>query len=481
MSKELAIFATLIAYLAVLLIIGLASRSRTGNSDDYFLGGRGLGPIVASISASASSSSAWTLLGVSGFAFTFGVSALWLIPGCVGGFVLIWCVMARRLREVSHGTGALTLTDVLVVGNERQRRAIRMLASTIILLALTSYVASQFQAAGITLGETFGIPPSFAILIGSGIVVFYTFVGGFWAVSLTDTLQGLLMALAAVVLPLAALAAVGPGNLIPRLAEVPVDGYLSLWQGMPLSAGVGFAAGLLGIGLGYSGQPHVLNRFMALRQGEVALTTARRVAIAWAVIVYSGMVLLGLCARVAFPAIVDGERAFMHVAGELFPPVLAGVIIAAILSAVMSTADSQLLVAASSVTHDLKLGAGSRFSELVRSRAVVVLLSAGAVAAALLVQESIFSRVLFAWSAMGAAFGPLTLAIVLRGRVDPRYTLGAMLVGFLLSVGAYTARLWGFGGAWAGFNERVLPFAVSGLLAWLGSRGPNPQDTGDGA
>lgn len=475
MTREMAIFVTLLAYLLVLIGIGLVARRKTDTSEDYFLGGRGLGPIVASISASASSSSAWTLLGVSGFAFTAGLSALWLIPGCVGGFVLIWFVMARRLQEESHRTGALTLTDVLAVGNPSQQRAIRVLASIIILLGLTSYVASQFQAAGITLGETFGISTQTAILIGSAIVVFYTFLGGFWAVSLTDTLQGFMMAATAVVLPVAALVVVGPSNLFAGMAAVPVDGYFDLWRNMPVSAGIGFGAGLLGIGLGYSGQPHVLNRFMALRQGAGVLETARRVAVGWAVVVYTGMILLGWCARVGFAEIVDGERAFLHVAGAVFPPVLAGIVTAAVLSAVMSTADSQLLVAASSVTHDLKLGGSSRFSELVRSRVVVLLLSAGAVAAALLIEESIFSRVLFAWSAMGAAFGPVALVIVLRGRVSPGYTMAAMLAGFLLSVAAYTARQMGFGGAWAGFNERVVPFAVAGLLAWLGSRHPDQE------
>jgi sodium/proline symporter len=195
---------------------------------------------------------------------------------------------------------------------------------------------------------------------------------------------------------------------------VPVEGYTSLWGGLGPAAAIGFGAGLLGIGLGYPGQPHVVNRFMALREGAAEIRIARVCAIGWAAVVYAGMILLGLCARIKFPDLADGEQALTHAAETLFGPVVAGIMIAAVLSAVMSTADSQLLVAASSVTHDLGLGGGTRASLLVRSRVVVLALSAGAVVAALTVDATIFDRVLFAWSAMGFAFGPLLLVTVFR-------------------------------------------------------------------
>ena len=185
------------------------------------------------------------------------------------------------------------------------------------------------------------------------------------------------------------------------------------------------------------------------------------------------MILLGLCARVLLDEIANREQAFMHVANELFHPVLAGVMIAAVLSAVMSTADSQLLVAASSVTHDLGLGGRLQATLLARSRIVVVALSAAAVAAALFVGERIFDRVLFAWSSMGCAFGPLLLVTVLRGPVSPRGTIASMLIGFSLSVAAYTVNQRGVFsdlpvlGQWSGVHERVLPFAVALVVAWL--------------
>jgi sodium/proline symporter len=300
-----------------------------------------------------------------------------------------------------------------------------------------------------------------SILIGSGIVVSYTLLGGFWAVSLTDTLQGFMMALAAIVLPLAALIAVGgPGALADGLAAIP-DADSATRSGF--SAVAGFALALLGIGLGYPGQPHVVNRFMALRD-DAGLRRGRIIAIAWAVVVYAGMLVLGWCGRVLF-TLGDKEVVFIVATRELFPPVVAGVMLAAVLSAIMSTADSQLLVAASAVTHDLGLGGGSTPTMMRRSRWVVLLLSAAAAAAAMVGSQEIFKRVLFAWSAMGAAFGPLLLVVVLRGPVAPRWAVAAMASGFTLSVAAYLTP-----GAAGTAMERVLPVLVALVLALVGQR-----------
>lgn len=476
MPEQLAILLTLVVYLALLVGVGIWAGRRTHDGDDFILAGRRMGPWVASLSASASSSSAWTLLGVSGFAYERGLSAIWLFPACVGGFALNWFVLAPALREHSHATGALTLTEVLAdSGTPAARRAIRRLASAIVLLALVTYVASQFQGAGKTLAETFALTPAAAVLVGAAIVVFYTLLGGFWAVSVTDSIQGFAMLLTAAVLPVGALAAVGPARVLDGLSAVPVAGYADPFAGMAPAAALGFVAGLLGIGLGYPGQPHVVNRFMALRRGAAELRTARAASMVWAVVVYAGMIALGLTARVGLPPADDAEGAMLFVAAELFPPVVAGCMIAAVLSAVMSTADSQLLVAASTVSHDLVERPDARATLLARSRWTVLALSALAVVAALAVEETIFSRVLFAWSAMGAAFGPLVLVRVLRGPVTAPATLGAMGAGFALSVAAYVARQVGWLGGEAGMFERVLPFVVALAIAWIGSRPGRPE------
>lgn len=460
MSREAAVLITLIIYKAVLLLIGLLSQRRTKDSLDFFLAGRKLGPMVAAVSASASSSSAWTLLGVSGAAYLWGLSALWLFPACVGGFLLNWYGVAPALQRYSREVDAMTVTEVLAGPPHRPlHRTLSVTASLIILVSLGAYVASQFLSAGKTFYETFEIPVYSSIFIGGGIVILYTLLGGFWAVSITDTLQGLMMAATAVLLPVAAFIHVGgPSGLWDGISRMGPD-YMSLTNNLGPAAALGLIGGYLGIGLGYPGQPHVVNRFMALREGRRSLVNARRITIAWALLVYSGMLLLGLCGRVLFPRLADPEVVFVSATNQLFPPIVAGIMVAAVLSAIMSTADSQLLVAASSVTHDLKLGGPSTRHMLARSRWVVLLLSAGAMVAALLGSQEIFSSVLFAWTAMGAAFGPALVTKALGYPLSPRRTLTAMLVGFSLAVAAYYL----FPASEDKWIERVLPF-VAGLL-----------------
>jgi Na+/proline symporter len=284
--------------------------------------------------------------------------------------------------------------------------------------------------------------------------------------------QGMLMATAAVALPIAAVVAIGgPAELIAGMQAVDVEGWQSWVRGMPLSAGIGLVLGLLGIGLGYPGQPHVVNRFMALRDDE-ALVGGRRISMIWAVILYAGMILLGWTIRVLVPDLVDREDAFMVGAEQVLPPVLAGIMIAAVLSAIMSTVDSQLLVAASTISHDLIGRAGEREAQggegrkvLLRSQLTVLGLSIGSIGVALWVDEAIFESVLFAWTAMGAAFGPLLLITVLVARPRPNWVLAAMFAGFSLSVIAYAMKA-------SGVVERVVPFVVALLFAWLGTRKP---------
>ncbi len=468
MSETTAIIVTLVVYKVALLGIGIAAQRKTRSAGDFFLGGRSLGPWVAGLSASASSSSAWSLLGVSGFAYAKGVSALWLFPACVGGFWLNWYVLAPALRRVSARSGALTVTELLAGPRDAPgSAAIRRVSTAIVLVSLMAYVASQFQGAGKTFAETFAMSTTEAVLLGSAVVVVYTMLGGFLAVSITDTLQGIVMAIASVALPVAGWVFVGGWDgLVDGLSRVDIEGFSSLTRDLPLAAGIGFVLGLLGIGLGYPGQPHVVNRFMAVRD-ETALKQARVIAIGWAVILYSGMIVLGLCARVFLLPLGDGEVAFIAAARHLFPPVVAGVVLAAVLSAIMSTADSQLLVAASAVVHDLPDQEDDDPKRMVaRSRAVVVGLSAAAVVAALVGDASIFDKVLFAWTAMGAAFGPLLLVIVLRGPVRPSARLAAITLGFTSAVVAYSIPALA-GTAW----ERVFPFVLALAIAWSGRDG----------
>ncbi len=460
------VLATLIVYKVVLIAIGALSSRKNKDKTDFYLGGRNLGPWVASLSASASSSSAWTLLGVSGAAYAWGVAAIWLFPACLGGFLINWLILAPHLRRHSHRTGALTVTETIAgPKGQRGRTALIGLASFIILFSLLFYVAAQFQGSGKTFQSAFGLSATHSLLLGSAIIVFYTMVGGFWAVSLTDALQGLVMAATAMCLPVAALIGVGGfSGLSDGVAGIAATqpAFASLTRDMAAPAAIGFIAGLLGIGLGYPGQPHVVNRFMALR-GERELAHGRAIAISWAVIVYAGMILLGLCGRILYPELADQEMIFLHVANEMFNPIVGGVMIAGVLSATMSTADSQLLVAASAITHDLPHAKSANL--LLYSRLTVLALSAGAVLTALFGSGEIFSKVLFAWTAMGAAFGPLLLTTTLKGPVRIDFAFAAMISGFVLSVAAYS-----FPETKGGWLERVLPFAVAFAFSYWGAR-----------
>jgi len=468
-SAERAILVTLVGYQLVLLGIGWTCRARTRDGTDFFLGGRRLGPLVSAIGASASSSSAWTLLGVSGAAYAWGWPALWLFPATVGGFLVNWFWVAPRLKSLAGRENAVTLASVLApqaLGESRQR--ILRTAGVIIVFSFVFYVASQFEAAGKAFESVFGLGKEPSILVGSGIVLAYTLLGGFWAVSVTDTIQGLLMSLAAIVLPIIALAAVGgPADLVAGLA--PLAGLGSPVAGVSLAAGVVFVLGILGIGIGYPGQPHVVNRFMALRD-EKSLRQGRVIAIGWAVVVYAGMLTLGLCARVLYADLGDAEQVLFHAAGELLPAVIAGVMLAAVLSAIMSTADSQLLVAASAISHDWTLARGGRPATLRGSRLTVLAVLVAATALALVWQADIFSRVLFAWAALGAAFGPILIVRLTGRRLSAGGTLGAMLTGFLLTV----AISW-LPDAPGDAAERVLPFVAAMVVAALSAKPGSPQ------
>lgn len=466
MSREQVILATLVGYKIVLVLIGFWAQRRTHDNTDYFLGGRRLGAVVASVSYAASSSSAWTLLGVSGASFALGLGALWLLPGIVSCHLIAWFWLAPELRRAAAEHDQVTLTDVLAQGVEGPARTlIVVVASLIILFCFLFYVAAQFQGAGNTFIANFDISRTEAIAVGGAIVLVYTLLGGFWAVSVTDALQGILMAVAALILPIAALTAVGGfGALGDGLRAVSRPDQLHWTAGNAGLLGVGFAAGLMLVGLGIFGQPQLLNRFMALKD-ERALRRGRVIAIGWFLLVLAGMLLLGLCGHVLMPDAADGEKLFFALTNDLFPVVIGGIITAAVLSAIMSTADSQLLVAASAVAHDLGLARRVPRHALTISRAVMALICVLAVLVAIELPASIFSRVLFAWNGLGAALGPIVFARVLRRNIAPAAVVAAMLAGFGL-----TALLYSLPDTPGDIAERLLPFVVSALIIVCGSR-----------
>ncbi len=488
MSTATIILVTLVVYQLALLGMGVWAQRRTCDTSDYFLAGRSLGPFVASISYAASSSSAWSLLGVSGAAFSMGLGALWLMPGIVTCHTIAWFVIAPRLQRQAHEHEHITVTDVLTHGTAgRGRMLITVIASLIILFCFMFYVASQFQGAGNTFAANFDMGRDLSIAIGGVVVLVYTVLGGFWAVSVTDAMQGVLMCIAAVLLPIFALIAIGgPEQLITGLQQVSTEAQMSLTMGNAGLLGLGFVLGLALIGLGAFGQPQLLNRFMALKD-ERALKQARVMAIFWFAVVLTGMLIAGWCGHVLYPEAANREILFFTMTADLFPAIIGGIITAAVLSAIMSTADSQLLVAASAIAHDLnggKLRTDGRKALLI-SRITITVLCLFSILIAIYLPATIFDRVLFAWNGLGAAFGPLIFAHIVSRQIPARTSIAAMLTGFLLTAVIYsmpgidfaamplptglTDVLTAIANSPGDIAERALPFALAALIVWSGS------------
>ena len=339
------VLTAVVGYQCLLLAVGLWASRRTRSSSDFFLGGRKVGPWVTGISYSASASSAWTLLGVSGAAFAIGPPVIWVSLGSLSGMVVAWWWIAPRLLEASHEQQLTTFVDYLIAPNDNRRsNALVRSAAAIILIAFVFYVAAQFQGAGLAVTEVFDVSDTLAIVGGALVILIYTWLGGYWAVSLTDTLQGVVMCLAAITLPLGTVISMGGFASVIELIGLG-NQHNGGTHAATLSA-IGFAIGSLAISLGTFGQPHLMVRFMALKHHH-ARRTAARITLIWYLVVFSGMVLTGLVGRGIFDSLNNNEQVFFALSEQVLPPVLAGLLLAAVLSAIMSTADSQLLVCAS--------------------------------------------------------------------------------------------------------------------------------------
>jgi len=454
---------TIILYNFLLIAIGFWAKKKTNNQDDFYLGGRSLGPFVAALSASASSSSAWSLLGVSGAAYAWGLSAVWLLPGVLVGYVVSWTWVAPRLMEISQRTGAVTLPELLFGDfNQAEKIILLRLTTIIITCSLIVYIAAQFQGAGTAFSSALGISQEMSIIIGALVILTYTFIGGFWAVSLTDSIQAILMFVVALLLPLFLLIFIGGfDDLIFSLKAIGTEAEGSLTGVHTGLMGLGFIIGTIGIGFGYPGQPFVVNRFMAARDISV-IRRGRIIAIGWATVIFGGMIVLGLCAKVMYSTVANPESVLFFVSQRLFGPVFAGIITAAVLSAIMSTADSQLLVVASSVDRDWKGGRGTNIGS---ARIAIILVVFLAVILSLYAPETIFNRVVFAWTALGASLVPMVFSKVLNWRLSAKAAGSSILVGFLMTVVFHLLP-----DTPGDFIERIIPMSLGFIILILSKK-----------
>jgi sodium/proline symporter len=428
--------ATFAVYIAVMLALGYVAYKRTTNLSDYILGGRTIGPGTAALSAGASDMSGWLLLGLPGYALAAGYEATWIAGGLLAGTYLNWLIVARRLRVYSHAVNdSLTLPAYFEFRFEDKSRALRVISAIFILLFFLFYTSSGLVAAGKLFESTFGLDYQTAVVVGTVIIVSYTFFGGFLAVSWTDVIQGLLMAAALVIVPIIALNSIGGWGNAQAAMEASNPELLTFFndvEGNPL----GFVAiiSLVGWGLGYFGQPHILARFKAIGD-DAALPTARRIAVLWTSICLVAALMVGWVGigYLGEGGIADAETVFLVLIQAMMHPIVAGILLAAVLAAIMSTADSQLLVSSSALAEDFYKALFRRDatqSELVWvGRFAVVGIAILALVFAFNPESTVLSLVSYAWAGFGAAFGPAVILSLFWKRMNRNGALAGIIVG----------------------------------------------------
>lgn len=458
---SLPMLVTFSVYITGMIFIGLLAFRATTNFGDYILGGRRIGSFVTALSAGASDMSGWLLMGLPGAIFMSGISQSWIAIGLVIGAYLNWLLIAGRLRvftEVNHN--ALTLPDYFTHRFNDSSRLLRLISAIVILVFFTIYCASGIVAGAKLFESTFGMSYELAMLAGAGATITYTLIGGFLAVSWTDTIQASLMMFALILTPIMVMVNAGGFDAAMIEIELKSPQYFNLFKGLDWIAIIS----LLGWGLGYFGQPHILARFMAADSHEV-MKNARRISMTWMILCLGGAIAVGFFGIAFFSGhpeyyyLVDEgkqERIFIELSKLLFNPWMAGILLAAILAAVMSTLSCQLLVSSSAITEDFYRAffrPKATQKELVWvGRGMVFLVAVIAIILAINPENSVLSLVSHAWAGFGAAFGPVIIFSVFWSRM----TRNGALVGML--VGAITVL------AWINFNWFNLYSLIPGFI-----------------
>ncbi|MBQ4369323.1 MAG: sodium/proline symporter PutP [Candidatus Methanomethylophilus sp.] len=442
------ILAVVIAYFVIVIAVGYYFYHKSTTLSDYILGGRSLNPYVTALSAQASDMSSWLLMGLPGAVYALGLGEAWIGIGLAIGSYGAWLIIAKRLRvytEVSQNS--LTLSSFFTNRYKDEKGLLRDVSAIIILVFFVVYVASGFVGAGKVFTIILGLSENdknLAIIVAAAVIVAYTFLGGFKAVCWTDMLQGMLMVIALVVVPIATVVTLGGWGEVTAIwntaATLPDHFTDIMYDGGEKITLIAIVS-LLAWGLGYFGMPHIVVRYTAIKNPN-DLKISRRVATIWIVVSLACACLVGLIGRAwaidTGTVLVGGdETIFIALAGALFTTVIAGIIYAAILAAVMSTADSQLLVASSAVANDLYKRFGKKGKEMSDSqlmwlsRLVVAIVAIVAAIMALSGNATIMKLVSYAWAGFGAAFGPLVLVSLFWKRANAKGALAGMIVGFI--------------------------------------------------
>lgn len=471
--EKLNVIITFAAYLIFMLAVGAHFCKKNESLSDYLIGDRQLNKWVTSMSAQASDMSGWLLLGLPGYAYLQGLGGIWIAIGLAAGTWLNWRFIARRLRRYTEiADNAITLPDYFASRFEDHNRVLRVLSALFILVFFLIYTASGFVAGAKLFESVFGLPYHSALIIGVVVIISYTALGGFMAVSWTDFFQGIIMFCAIITVPVLAVRASGGFHETVAAVRAVDTGFLDVFSkgnGEPLSAIT--IISLMAWGIGYFGQPHILTRFMAVRSPD-DIRPARHIAMTWVLISLTCAVIVGLVGRVVLPEILsasDSEKVFMILVDRLTHPLVGGVLLAAVLAAIMSTADSQLLVTSSALTEDLYrviIRPQASNKELVWiSRGTVVGVATLACIIAFKPDSSVLGLVSYAWAGFGATFGPLVILSLYWKRMTRNGAIAGIIGGGL------TVLIWKqLSGGLFDLYEIVPGFIVSVLLIVIFSK-----------
>ena len=482
MTSQICIIISIAAYLGLMIYIGVTFSKQNTQASEFYLGGRKLGPLVTAMSAEASDMSSYLLMGLPGLAYISGIADVgWTAIGLAIGTYLNWLFVSRRIRRYSSRIGSFTIPDFFARRYGDDRHILTCIAAIVIVVFFVPYTASGFAACGKLFSTLFGMNYMLAMLLSAAVIVLYCTLGGFLAVSTTDLIQGITMSVALlIVIGFGAVTVGGFDTVIANASELP--GYLSMLQTHAADTMSAKPYTFLTIcstlawGLGYFGMPHILLRFMAIKD-ENKLKLSRRIATVWVVIsmavaVFIGIVGYSLSKMNVIPMLEgsNSETVIVQIASTLskrgvVPALIAGVILAGILAATMSTADSQLLAAASSISQNLVQDFGKKKldtkTSLIIARITVIVISLIAVFIAQDPNSSIFTIVSFAWAGFGAAFGPVVLLALFWKRSNRQGALAGMITGgvmvFVWKYGIAT-----LGGAFAIYE--LLPAFVIALI-----------------
>ncbi|MFL9649257.1 MULTISPECIES: sodium/proline symporter PutP [unclassified Exiguobacterium] len=467
-------------YMALMVLLGVIAYRRTESIGDYMLGGRGLGPAVAALSAGASDMSGWLLMGLPGAMFATGLSSGWIVIGLTIGAYLNWLLVAPRLRTYSYlSEDAITIPDFFEKRFKDSRGTLRTFSAAVTLVFFTLYATSGFVAGGRLFEAVFDINFGTGVLILASIIILYTFIGGFLAVSWTDFVQGLIMLFALILVPAIAITATDGVSAAFRTIGDIDEALLDPLTGQSL---IGIIS-LFAWGLGYFGQPHIIVRFMAIEKLQ-DIKKARRIGISWMLFTVVGAMATGLFGLAYYTQrgleIDNPENVFINLSDLLFVDLITGVLLAALLAAIMSTISSQLLVSSSAATTDFyqkffRKDAGDRELVMV-GRITVILVSLISIWLAFGADDTILNLVGYAWAGFGSSFGPLILFSLFWKRTTRQGALAGMLTGaFIVIVWKNVAADWF--GTFGELYEMIPAFFLSSLAIYVVSLLTPPPST----